>query len=176
MLAFDPTQRQSIVEIITNPWFVGQTSTSQEIYEEFKARKTKVDEAVEKERIAEQQKKEQQKMAAKNQNPNFMFNAIGPAFRSNHKKNRTEEDEMEQEANEKLWNKVQAKMADMSLTEDYHFILRPKENQVLVIGVVFHPNLYLKHVSMFQKKLVTLLVHTWEKINSMLQKHLTKVN
>ena len=117
MLAFDPTQRPSIAEIITHPWFEGQTSTSQEIYEEFKARKMKVDEAVEKERIAEQQKKEQQKMAAQNQNPNFMFNAIGPAFRGNDKKHRTEEDEMEQEANEKLWNEVQAKMADMSLPE-----------------------------------------------------------
>merc|ERR1712226_176259 len=108
MLSFDPTQRPSIAEIIAHPWFTKETATPEQIFEEFKGRKMKVDETVEKEKIAEQKKKEQQKMAAQNQNANFMFEAMGPAFRAKRDLN-----ENEVEAFDSLWNEIETKFSEM---------------------------------------------------------------
>lgn len=112
MLSFDPTQRPSIAEIIAHPWFTKETATPEQIFEEFKGRKMKVDETVEKEKIAEQKKKEQQKMAAQNQNANFMFEAMGPAFRAKRDLN-----ENEVEAFDSLWNEIETKFSEMNISE-----------------------------------------------------------
>ena len=112
MLAFDPTQRPSVAEIISHPWFNGPTATPEEILQEFKARRQRVDEALEKDRIIQQKKKEQQKMAQQNTNQNYAFHNCGPAFRA-----RREVSAEEMENNDTLWNEIETKFADMKLSK-----------------------------------------------------------
>lgn len=121
MLAFDPTQRPSIAEIISHPWFNGPTATYQEVAKEFTARKNKVEEVLKQEREALQRKKEklkeqQAKMAG---NKNMPMNNFGPMFRGKGPVRDIGDDTTEDLGGEemKLWNEIETKMNEMKLDD-----------------------------------------------------------
>lgn len=81
MLAFDPTQRPSIAEIKAHAWYKGEVPTHAQISEEFTARKTKVDEAVEAKKREIQEKKERMAKARAGAGTNIGFTGVQAKYR-----------------------------------------------------------------------------------------------
>jgi len=79
MLAFDPTQRPSLAEIKAHPWYDGETSTHDEILEEFANRKRMVEDQLKKQQEEIKRRKEMERMRQQRQaNAPIMFNAPKP--------------------------------------------------------------------------------------------------
>jgi hypothetical protein len=60
MLAFDPTQRLSMSEILAQPWLQGPVATIEQIREQFVLRKIRVDAQLVKEKLKYQANKQAQ--------------------------------------------------------------------------------------------------------------------
>jgi len=115
MLAFDPTQRPSIAEIISHPWFNGPTATHEQVVQEFQNRKNKVQEVLKQEREALEKKKEKMKeLQAKNAGNKMPMHNFGPMFRGKGPVRDVGDDTTEDVGSEdmKLWNEIENKMND----------------------------------------------------------------
>ena len=63
MLAFDPNERPTMVQVAAHPWVKGPVMSLQDMKDEFTLRKKKVDHEVEQQRIQKEEKKKQRNNA-----------------------------------------------------------------------------------------------------------------